>query len=73
MIIDLIKGKDFRICQKIDAGGVVIDVSNGSQLSSTTVSEEKQSAKTVYATCDEAITLYNGKTLTRIRDTIFIE
>ena len=73
MILDLIKGKDFRISQKSESGGVVVDVSNGSQLSSTTVNEDKQSAKTVYATCDEAITLYDGKTLKRIRDAIFIE
>lgn len=72
MIIDLIKGKNFRI-NKVVNGGVVIEVSNGSSLSSATVDGENLNMETIYAACDEVIPLYDGKTLKRIRDKIFIE
>ena len=73
MIVNLGKGKIFTIKEVNGLGEVVIDVGDGSQLSSTTVNEKNQSSKTAYAICDEVLTLYDGKTVKRIRDTIFIE
>ena len=72
MIIDLIKGKNFRISQ-VNESGVTVEVSSGSGLSTTTISGESQATTPLYSACDEAIPLYNGKILKRIRDRVFIE
>ena len=72
MIVDLIKGKNFRISQ-VNESEVTVEVSSGSGLSSTTISGESQATTPLYSACDEAIPLYNGKILKRIRDRVFIE
>jgi hypothetical protein len=74
MIIDLKKGKNYRI-SRVDESGVVVEVITGNFLSSTVIEEQTQAQATenIYSACDEAIPLYDGKTLKRIRDRIFIE
>lgn len=73
MTVNLGKGKTFSIKEITDNKEVVVNVSDGIYLSSITVKEGAQSSKSTYAVCDEALTLYDGKTVKRIKDTIFVE
>lgn len=71
MIVNLSKNKNFTI-QSISGGKVTVNSSDGNLLFSSTV-DKAESSREVVAFADQMITLYDGKILKRIRDSIFIE
>lgn len=71
MIVNLSKNKNFTI-SGMNATGVVVNASKGNAVFSSTVNATQGSGEIV-AFADQILTLYDGKILKRIRESIFIE
>lgn len=71
MIVNLSKNKNFAI-KGVSGGKVTLNSSDGNFLFLSTV-DKTESSREIVAFADQLVTLYDGKILKRIRDSIFIE
>ena len=71
MIVNLSKNKNFAI-KGVSGGKVTLNSSDGNFLFSSTV-DKTESSREIVGFADQIVTLYDGKILKRIRDSIFIE
>ena len=71
MIVNLSKNQNFSISSN-ENGGVVVNTFNGGKLVTQAINGE-QTAKQVLTVADEVLPLYDGKTLKRINDALYVE